>query len=141
MSRYWFEEGDECKTCCVGKLVEKHSGEGCSCHISPPCSYCTDTKLVCDECGEAAPEETYRAVGGNLSERLSTKRPMADLGDGKKLFDYDYDSRSGSTMVYSGKYEGPVTAADIFKYFGDGTFGHRGPSLHDGRFHYTKITD
>ena len=141
MSRYWFEEGDECKTCRVGKLVEKHSGDGCSCHISPPCSYCTGTKLVCDECGEAAPEETYRAVGGDLYERLSTKRPMADLGDGKKLFDYDYDSRSGSTMVYSGKYEGSVTPEDVLKYFGDGTFGHRGPSLRDGRFHYTKITD
>jgi hypothetical protein len=68
-----------------------------------------------------------------------------DLGDGKRLVNWSYDSRSGSTMVYTGKYEGAVTAQDIFTRFGDGTFGHRGPTLcgddKSGRFTYTKITD
>jgi hypothetical protein len=48
-------------------------------------------------------------------------------------------------MVYTGKYEGAVTAAEILAHFGDGTFGHRGPTLYgddkSGRFTYTKITD
>lgn len=70
-----------------------------------------------------------------------TRNPSTDLGEGKRIFDYDYDSRSGSTMVWRGRYEGDVTAEDIIKHFGDGTFGHRGPSLGHGRFTYTKITD
>lgn len=46
-------------------------------------------------------------------------------------------------MVITGQYEGDVTAAEIFAHFGDGTFGHRGPTLykHTRRFTYTKITD
>jgi len=68
-------------------------------------------------------------------------RPSHEFGDGKRIYDWDYDSSSGSTMVYKGKYKGDVTAEDILKFFGDGTFGHRGPSLHNGIFTYAKITD
>lgn len=64
-----------------------------------------------------------------------------DLGDGKRIFDFDYDSSSGSSMRYAGRYEGPVTEADIIDALGDGSFGHRGPVLKDGRFTYTKYTD
>lgn len=44
-------------------------------------------------------------------------------------------------MVWRGYYKGDVTAEDIVKYFGVGTFGSRGPSLSNGRFTYTLITD
>lgn len=44
-------------------------------------------------------------------------------------------------MEYRGYYKGDVTAQDIIDTFGDGTFGHRGPTLNNGRFTYTKITD
>lgn len=60
---------------------------------------------------------------------------------GGRVFNINHDGSSGSTMVFTGQYEGEVTAADIFAYLGDGTFGHRGPSLGNGRFTYTKITD
>ena len=66
---------------------------------------------------------------------------IRDLGDGKRIFDCDYNSSSGSTMEYRGRYEGPVTAEDIIKLLGDGTFGHRGPRMINGSFTYTKITD
>jgi TPP-dependent indolepyruvate ferredoxin oxidoreductase alpha subunit len=66
---------------------------------------------------------------------------LTDLGNGKRLLNWDYDSSSGSTMVYRGQYEGPVTEQDIIDCLGDGTFGHRGPTLGNGRFTYTKITD
>lgn len=44
-------------------------------------------------------------------------------------------------MVWRGKYAGPVTPEDIIKHFGDGSFGHRGPTMSGGTFTYTKITD
>lgn len=45
------EEGDYCP-CedCGGRLVSPPV-EGCSCHISPPCSACVNNPLVCDSCG------------------------------------------------------------------------------------------
>jgi len=64
-----------------------------------------------------------------------------DLGNGKRIFDYDYDSSSGSTMLYTGRYDGAVSAQDIITALGDGSFGHRGPVLSGGKFTYTKVTD
>lgn len=137
--------GDDCPNGCEIDLVLSPV-ENCSCHIAAPCGACMSQTLTCPECGwtelppRAVPAEPWRHIGGGISERVAI-RPSADLGDGKRLFDYDYNSCSGSTMVYRGRYEGPVTGADIIAYFGDGTFGHRGPTLANGAFTYTKITD
>lgn len=43
------EEGDECPKCHDGCL-ELHRTDVCSCHISPPCSACVDSKLKYDKC-------------------------------------------------------------------------------------------
>jgi TPP-dependent indolepyruvate ferredoxin oxidoreductase alpha subunit len=61
--------------------------------------------------------------------------------DGRRLYDVDYNSSSGSTMVFTGKIEGTVTAQEIIDKIGDGTFGHRGPTIDRNTFTYTKITD
>jgi hypothetical protein len=64
------------------------------------------------------------------------------LPSGGRILKVKHDGRSGSTHVITGRYEGPVTAKEIFECFGDGTFGHRGPTLfNNGTFSYTKITD
>ena len=135
-------EGGKCPEC-DGKMVFPKV-ENCSCHINPPCSACVENRLTCDKCGwkyePPLSQELVRHIGGGLSEVIRTK-PSRELGNGKRLLDYDYDSRSGSTMVWTGKYAGPVTAQDIIEAFGDGTFGHRGPWLDNGRFSYTQITD
>jgi hypothetical protein len=70
-----------------------------------------------------------------------TEMKEHSFGNGKRIFDWDYDSSSWSTMLYTGRYEGDVTQQDIISYLGDGTFGHRGPIFNHGRFTYTKITD
>jgi hypothetical protein len=44
------EEGDECPKCRSGSMGYQPV-DGCSCHISPPCSVCIENPLVCDECG------------------------------------------------------------------------------------------
>jgi hypothetical protein len=133
------QEGDDCAERCGGHL---HYPEtvNCGCHISPPCSACTDKLLTCDNCGFKAerPQLKYSAAPSVPWER---KKPSHDLGNGKRIFDYDYDSSSGSTMVFRGRYEGDVTAQDIIGCLGNGTFGHRGPNMGNGHFTYTKITD
>ncbi len=139
-------EGDQCPECKEGKMLIPKV-RNCSCHLNAPCSACVDNPLTCSECDfehrpepEPINEEQWRHVGGGISERYFT-RPSIDLGNGKRIFDYDYDSSSGSTMAYRGKYEGDVTAQDIISALGDGTFGHRGPCIQNGAFTYTKITD
>lgn len=156
-----YEEGGTCPDCGTGKL-EYPRVRGCSCHISPPCSACVDQRLKCDDCGceepepEPPPPPTQKQIDDWAKWRAdmeAAKQRGHILPSGGRIFNVDYDSSSGSTMVFSGRYEGPVTAAEIYAHMGDGTFGHRGPTLfpdrdwlngpekQSGRFTYTKITD
>lgn len=135
-------EGGECPEC--KGVMAFPPVENCSCHISPPCHACTSNLLTCSMCGLEQPiplnEEKYRLLDGCITEYCPTQ-PTMELGNGKRIFDYDYDSSSGSTMVYRGSYKGDVTPQDIINAFGSGTFGHRGPTMNNGRFTYTLITD
>jgi hypothetical protein len=143
-----YEEGDDCPECARG-VLEYPKIRGCSCHINPPCSACVDQRLVCDSCGWEEPEPERRIPSD--SEVESYRKWMQDVEEartrghilpgGGRIFNVDYDSSSGSTMVFTGRYEGDVTAKEIFEHIGDGSFGHRGPTLWNGRFSYTKITD
>lgn len=141
------EEGDACPQECGGVLYLPEP-EGCSCHINPPCGACTGVVLTCRECGwedeDIDDPVSYTPPDPSISKARAAAYAAAmtrDLGDGKRLLDIRCDSRSGSTMVYRGRFSGPVTAADIFKVFGDGSFGHRGPTLSGNSFEYTLITD
>lgn len=137
------EEGCKCPECHEGKM-HFPPVRGCSCHISPPCSACTSNMLTCESCGwefePPPPTQTWRSAGPGISIS-HTKRPSTELGDSKRIFDYDYDSSSGSTMEYQGKCTPSVTTSDILNFFGSGTFGHRGPFISNGKFSFTKITD
>ena len=48
-----FHEGDTCnRDGCIGIIKEgSKSGDGCSCHINPPCGYCTEQTEFCETCG------------------------------------------------------------------------------------------
>ena len=137
------EEGGKCPECREGEM-HFPAVENCSCHICAPCSKCTDNQLTCKLCGwefmPPAPVDTWRSAGPGIFIS-HTVRPSVELGEGKRLFDFNFNSSSGSTMEYKGKCTPNVTTADILAYFGSGTFGHRGPSIHNGRFTFTKITD
>lgn len=51
------EEGDACAECGAGKM-EYERDDVCSCHISPPCYACVNTKLTCTACGWRPSDET-----------------------------------------------------------------------------------
>lgn len=44
------EEGDVCPNCGEGTL-EYVTHEDCYCHSSPPCHYCIEQPLKCNNCG------------------------------------------------------------------------------------------
>jgi hypothetical protein len=113
----------------------------CACHINPPCSYCTDQEEYCKDCGEViieyeAPSLTESIFNAWKSEPFKPK----PCGDGI-LTKINMDSSSGSTMHYTGTYEGDVCNADLLKYFGEGSWGYRFGYCSMGRFSFTKITD
>ncbi len=137
-------EEDDCPECTIGRM-RLEPVKNCSCHISPPCSARVENPLVCDNCGrvQEIEQEHPQSNAAPAPKWDWSLRPFSEfkIGDGKRLFDCRYDSSSGSTMGFTGRYEGAVTREEIIAAIGDGTFGHRGPSMAHGHFTYTKITD
>lgn len=152
-----WEEGDMCNVDGCDGVLEFQPVKDCFCHISPPCGACVDNMPVCNECGrevekdddqhvmsfeeQLAANAAYAAVWAADRAAFEAHRRRREIAPGKFLTNIALDSNSGSTMVWTGGYEGPVTCEDIKEHFGDGTFGHRGPSMYCGRFTYTLITD
>lgn len=144
------EEGSTCPECHEGSMQFPRV-ENCSCHLSAPCSACTDSHLICDHCEWEFEPEPPQKKEPTQQDRDAWAKYQRDweaarskghtFPNGGRIFNIDHDGRSGSTMVFRGQYEGEVTAKEIFEYLGDGTFGHRGPFVNNGRFTYTKITD
>ena len=51
---YGIHEGDVCNRPteagkCTG-IMKRAAGEGCSCHINPPCNNCIEVREYCPEC-------------------------------------------------------------------------------------------
>lgn len=47
---------------CAGIMEDCRNDDfGCTCHVNPPCSYCTDNDYTCDTCGANVNEEYYEA--------------------------------------------------------------------------------
>lgn len=133
-------EGSICPKC-DGTLVYPPVKD-CSCHINPPCAACTDSRLTCDKCGWERPDATQPE---EASVPIKPYEPFKGweykLSGGRRLHSVFYDGSSGSTMEFRGHIEGVVTEQEIFECLGDGTFGHRGPTIFRDSFTYTKITD
>lgn len=55
---YGLLKGEKCNRNGCNGIIDEHEKEGCcSCHINPPCSYCTTPSEYCPECGWDAEEE------------------------------------------------------------------------------------
>jgi len=143
------EEGCKCPECGDGTM-EYPRVENCSCHLCAPCSACVDNRIKCDDCGFEEPEpeplpsltKEQEAYWAEERKRWEESRSRGHkLPGGGRIYNCHHDGSSGSTMVWTGQYEGEVTAKEIRDHFGDGTFGHRGPTISGGRFTYTLITD
>ena len=68
---YGYCAGEVCnRNGCKGIIVEGEKEGSCTCHICPPCTYCTTQTEYCPECGwhaesaEAYHEEYYTPLNG-----------------------------------------------------------------------------
>jgi len=72
--------GEKCNRLgCAGIIDEHYSDDGCSCHISPPCSYCTTPREYCPECEWDAQEEAQEQWRAQLDAQktwLATPQGM-----------------------------------------------------------------
>lgn len=137
----YHEEGDKCPSCKKGNLAyrSKHEGErSCSCHINPPCAYCTNQELFCNECNwvDESEPETYKATEfPGLSQMVHKPKPF----DRTKI-DYRSTGHSSSTMRKYGVYPPGTSKAEVENEV-KGTFGGRFTRFGGGEFEYIAYTD
>lgn len=93
------EKGDKCnRNGCAG-IIEEGEKEGCcSCHINPPCSYCTTQTEYCPVCGWSAEEEQYEYLKSAKRQSESTYQYKSD----DQLFSELEDGKFGYIRVVSG---------------------------------------
>lgn len=130
------EEGDTCPECKKGKLIWPPT-KNCSCHISPPCSSCTNMMLICDECGhtDTSPDFIDVPVATGLSIREFAPKPL----DNTKI-DYRSKMHSSCSMIREGVYPVGTTRQQVFEVV-KGTFGGRFKYFANGKFKFIVYTD
>ncbi len=64
-----FAKGEKCNRWinplnkyCDGIIDEGYKEGCCSCHINPPCSYCTTDTSYCENCGYRAEDDKYQSA-------------------------------------------------------------------------------
>ena len=139
MNNFGTEEGAICwRNGCQG-IIEHREVRGCSCHINPPCSACTDPREYCASCDWQAEDDhdySFSPVvpGLSIMERVKP-RPL----DPRKI-DYRSYGHSSCSMRKEGVYPPEATQKDVENEV-RGTFGGRFERFGYGRFKYIAYTD
>jgi len=93
-----YTKGETCnRDNCKGIIQEHDSDYGCSCHISPPCSYCETSREYCPECGWDGHEEQ------NHQQEQVYKNSYNGFGN-KQMHD-DYYERQAKQDEFNKKFE------------------------------------
>ena len=134
-------EGDICTRLSCQGVIEDHPVEGCSCHISPPCSACTSPSGYCPKCGWEESDDTVindYVVNEDPKTcilRTWTPRPL----DTTKI-DWRSHGHTNSSMRIEGCYPEGTTRKEVEAKV-RGTFGGRFTLFNNGRFEYIAYTD
>ena len=140
------EEGEICwRNGCQGVIALKDIDGDCSCHINPPCGYCTAIREYCPVCEWDADEEDRVEYMNGFRMKVADdpirsiisyeRRPL----DPRKI-DWHSMSHSNSSMKKVGVYPEGTTRAEVEKVV-RGTFGGRFESFGNCHFSYIAYTD
>ena len=153
MSDFGSEEGVVCgRNGCHG-VISDRPVDGCSCHISPPCSACTTPREWCAECGWSAEEEerafyfnNFRCVAATAKDaklQMHGEKPLEKWGrrplDPTKI-DYLIKSHSNSSQICEGVCPLDTPKSEVEQRV-KGTFGGRFEQWGGGTFKYIAYTD
>ncbi|QJS27432.1 hypothetical protein [Rhizobium ruizarguesonis] len=127
---------------CAGIIEENDRDRNCSCHISPPCSSCTEPREWCPQCGwklmdDEKPFNGFLVGPVNPDGAWTHWRPRPL--DPTRI-DWHSKSHSNSSMIKEGVYPEGTTQAEV-RAVVDGTFGGRFESFGNGRFKFIAYTD
>lgn len=150
-----YEEGELCNRggCCG--IIERIEKDGCcSCHINPPCGYCTDPDTYCPECNWEYEEEYIEnnALSKEASDYykrqsdilMAQNEEFYEMYCGKKPSDklvIRRESHTYFTMKVRGVFpKGTESKSSLLKHI-DGTFGGRYVKFNDYSFEYIAYTN
>lgn len=160
MKNIGYFKGEICnRNGCVGIIDEKLIDGCCSCHISPPCSYCTTAKEYCPECDWDAETEQQESESANVKNFLESgqrehyENRWQKTHDKEQLFlqryrgelpiseiDYRIQGHSSCSQKVIGFFPAGATRSQIEEKV-KGTFGGRFASFNDRTFEYIAYTD
>lgn len=141
--KFGYEIGEVCRrNNCAGVIEEIDPDEGCcSCHIHPPCSYCTTPKEGCPECGWKSKDDTvindYRV---NISKETGVYKCFELRKLDSTKIDYYVKSHTNSSQICEGVFPDGTSKEDVLKMV-KGTFGGRFEHFGEGKFKYIAYTD
>lgn len=146
-------KGDVCNRNGCHGIIDKHKKDGCcSCHINPPCGYCTTDTSFCPKCGWSAQEEMeqidmtpYNSDWyDDIMKAQEAKRMdiLAKMRHEKPIDKIEWLSESHThfSMIKKGVYPNGMTRADVRKEV-DGTFGGRFRVFDKNVFEFIAYTD
>ncbi|TCL70603.1 hypothetical protein [Rhizobium sp. BK251] len=133
--------GEKCgRKGCAGIIEEHASDRCCSCHINPPCSYCTDPREYCEACGwEAEKDLVVQAEGTIYLNPFPYVEKVRRVLDPTKI-DYHISAHTNSSQKVEGVYPSGTTREEVVARV-QGTFGGRFESFGGGKFTYIAYTD
>lgn len=136
-----FCDGDTCnRLVCIG-IITEHPVEGCSCHISPPCSACTSPRGYCPRCGwEEADDIPINDYVVNVNPETGVYRTWTPRELDATKIDWRSHGHTNSSMKKEGCYPKGTTRKEVLEKV-RGTFGGRFTSFGGGKFVYIAYTD
>lgn len=152
-------KGEQCnRNNCTGIIEEREKDGCCSCHINPPCGYCTEPNAFCPACEWDEKEEYYEKQSTlSKSDELYYKKQIEDYQESRKLFYKKYngeipadkleircESHTHFTMKVIGVFPKGTETYESLKTNVQGTFGGRFNTVINKdsyRFEYIAYTD
>jgi hypothetical protein len=153
-----YEKNEICnRDGCNGVIEEKDTDGGCSCHINPPCGYCTTNKEYCPVCEWDGEEEQMEYEKVQLESYNKNKEYYAEqnrkFSEARELFYKKYrgevptdkfECRTESHTHFSMKVVGVFPCGFDLSTVMDrirGTFGGRFTRRGETSFEYIAYTD
>jgi hypothetical protein len=130
-------EGDVCNREGCNGIINTHPVRGCSCHINPPCSACTEPRNFCSDCGweEREEESENKEVVTKPTPMIFERKPL----DPTRI-DWYSKGHTHFSILKIGVYPEDTDIREVEKVV-RGSFGGRFKSFGNGKFEYVAYTD
>lgn len=147
-------KGEKCnRNGCAGIIQEHETDNQCSCHINPPCSYCTEDRNYCPECDWQAKDDYAEPVISD-EQRESWRKANEEWQERRDSFYKKYNGTEPITeleircephthfsQIQKGIFpEGTQTQESLLPKI-KGTFGGRFSLWGKNKFEYVAYTD